>query len=229
VFILDGAETMRWDYANIFLKILEEPPETSTLILIAPNPYLLLPTIRSRCLHFFFAPLPAEQIERFLKQHTKLRARELKLAAQLSGGSPGVALVLDLAESLRLRRQALHLLELALPGRALREVFEQTAELAKSEKGSFDYLLEVLYTLLIDLLHLSQGPKKCILRNPDLRGELEALSEKANLEWVAWTVGALDQLYGRLRRNINRQLALDALAVSSGSHAGRLESGPGQD
>src|SRR5437899_5274535 len=27
VFILDGADTMRWDLANIFLKILEEPPE----------------------------------------------------------------------------------------------------------------------------------------------------------------------------------------------------------
>src|ERR1700733_5775838 len=52
VFILDGAETMRWDYASIFLKILEEPPESATLILLAPNPYQLLPTIRSRCLQF---------------------------------------------------------------------------------------------------------------------------------------------------------------------------------
>src|SRR4029077_16957073 len=43
VFIIDGADTMRWDHANIFLKILEEPPETATLILLAPNPYFLLP------------------------------------------------------------------------------------------------------------------------------------------------------------------------------------------
>src|SRR6201987_5955534 len=48
VFILDGAETMREDYANIFLKILEEPPETATLILISTQPYRLLTTIRSR-------------------------------------------------------------------------------------------------------------------------------------------------------------------------------------
>src|SRR2546425_2668569 len=33
VFILDGAETMRWDVANVFLKILEEPPGSATLIL----------------------------------------------------------------------------------------------------------------------------------------------------------------------------------------------------
>jgi len=58
VFILDGAETMRWDVANVFLKILEEPPGSATLILTAPSPYALLPTIVSRCLQFHFAPLP---------------------------------------------------------------------------------------------------------------------------------------------------------------------------
>src|SRR5207253_4563869 len=68
VFILDGAETMRWDLANIFLKILEEPPESATLILLAPNPYLLLSTIRSRCLQFYFAPLSTEQLEEILKR-----------------------------------------------------------------------------------------------------------------------------------------------------------------
>src|SRR5581483_2834857 len=35
VFILEGADTMRWDAANVFLKILEEPPGTATLILTA--------------------------------------------------------------------------------------------------------------------------------------------------------------------------------------------------
>src|ERR1700683_382560 len=57
VFILDNAATMRWDIANVFLKILEEPPESATLILLAPNPFLMLPTIRSRCLQFAFSPL----------------------------------------------------------------------------------------------------------------------------------------------------------------------------
>src|SRR5258708_27378892 len=58
VFILDGAETMRWDVANVFLKILEEPPSSSTLILTAPSPYALLPTIVSRRLQFHLGPLP---------------------------------------------------------------------------------------------------------------------------------------------------------------------------
>src|SRR6202045_903443 len=67
VFIIDGAETMRWDHANIFLKILEEPPETASLILLAPNPHLLLSTIRSRCLQFFFSPLAQDQVEQVLR------------------------------------------------------------------------------------------------------------------------------------------------------------------
>ena len=56
VFILDGAETMRSDVANVFLKILEEPPGSATLILTAPSPFSLLPTILSRCMQFHFAP-----------------------------------------------------------------------------------------------------------------------------------------------------------------------------
>nr|HEV7954962.1 hypothetical protein [Candidatus Acidoferrales bacterium] len=38
VFIMDGADTMRWTDADVFLKILEEPPECATLILLAPTP-----------------------------------------------------------------------------------------------------------------------------------------------------------------------------------------------
>ncbi len=217
VFLLDGAETMRWDYANIFLKVLEEPPETALLILIAPNPNLLLPTIRSRCLQFFLAPLTPSEIEAFLKGRAKLKAAERKLAAQLAGGSPGAALALDLTESLRLRREVLTLVERALDGRSFGEVFAQTAQLAKSEKERFENILELFYSLLHDLLELLQGPQNSVLGNPDLKQELEALSKKASPAWVARTVEGVDELYGRLRRNINRQLGLDALAVRLGS------------
>src|SRR4029077_16705559 len=47
IFILDGADTMRWTDADVFLKILEEPPESATLILLATSPDSLLQTISS--------------------------------------------------------------------------------------------------------------------------------------------------------------------------------------
>jgi DNA polymerase-3 subunit delta' len=216
VFLLDGAETMRWDYANIFLKILEEPPESATLILIAPSADDLLPTIQSRCLQFYFAPLPVKEVESFLKERTKLRPAERRLAAQLSGGSPGAALALDLAESIRLRRSLLRILERSLEGNSYGEVFAQTAQLTKGEGVAFENLLEMFYSLVTDLLELSHNPSNCTLRNPDLRQELERLGDRARLDWFREAVQRLDELHSRLRRNINRGLGLDALAVTLG-------------
>src|SRR5215468_10669349 len=97
VFILDGAETMRWDVANVFLKILEEPPGSATLILTAPSPYALLPTIVSRCLQFHFAPLPQSAVESILREKTTRKPSDLKLAAKLAEGSPGLAMEMDVA------------------------------------------------------------------------------------------------------------------------------------
>src|SRR6202050_5356870 len=91
VFILDGADTMRWNDADLFLKILEEPPESATLILLATTPDSLVSTIRSRCLPFHFAPVSTGHIEEFLKIHSRATPGERKLVAQLSGGSPGAA------------------------------------------------------------------------------------------------------------------------------------------
>jgi DNA polymerase-3 subunit delta' len=57
VFIIDEAEKFRDESANSILKTLEEPPDTSILILVTSRPNDLLPTIRSRCQMYRFAPL----------------------------------------------------------------------------------------------------------------------------------------------------------------------------
>lgn len=214
IFILDGANTMRWNDADLFLKILEEPPESATLILLAPSPDSMLPTIRSRCLQFHLAPVAVEEIDAFLKARSDKKPAERKLAAQLAGGSPGAALEMNLDESTRLRRSILKLLETAIQGGKSSELFAATAQLAKQEKESFENVLGLLYSLLNDLLELSQGPKNSFSRNPDLQAELQALSRKIDFEWVLRATQGLDQLESRLRRNIGRQLGLDSLLVS---------------
>ncbi len=214
VFIVDGVDTMTPQNSNLFLKVLEEPPESSTLILLAPSPYVLLDTIQSRCLQFFFAPLPNEKVEAFLKERSELKPAERKLAAQLSGGSPGAALGLDLAESARNRRDALRYIEQAVNGKKFGEIFALTAQFAKDEKENFANLLGVLYSLFNDLLVLSLGPATSELRNPDLKTELQALSRQAELEWVTQAVAQLDEVQARVRRNVSRQLGLDALAAT---------------
>jgi DNA polymerase-3 subunit delta' len=214
LFILDGADTMRWNDADVFLKILEEPPESATLILLAPTPDSLLPTIRSRSLQFHFAPVPVDQIDRFLKDAGHAKPAERNLIARLSSGSPGAALAFDLERSQRLRRSVLNLLERATAGEKYGAVFAATAQLAKQENESFENVLQVLYSLLTDLLEFPLSPKSRVPRNPDLQAEIETLGKKVNGDWVSRATHGVDVLEGRLRRNIGRQLGLDALLVS---------------
>jgi DNA polymerase III subunit delta' len=216
VFILDGANTMRWNDADVFLKILEEPPECATLILLAPSPDSVLPTIRSRCLQFHFAPVPADQIEAFLKERRQMKPAERKLAAVLSDGSPGAALSVDLAESARLRATVLRLLQRAAAGEKYGEIFAATAQLAKKEKESFENVLGLFYSLLTDLAESSQCPKCTLLRNSDLHREVDTLGQRVGLEWILKATRNLDALESSLRRNVGRQLGLDALVVSLG-------------
>ncbi len=222
VFILDGAETMRWDVANVFLKILEEPPSSATLILTAPSPYALLPTIVSRCLQFHFAPLPQAAVEKILKEKTHRKPAEIKLAAQLAEGSPGLAIEMDVDAAADRRRNALRILERAAQGEGFAQLFSDTSALAKDRESSFEDQIGVFYGLLTDLLELTSKLKEPILRNAPLAKELESLGKSVDSAWVLRAIAGFDELYAGARRNLNRQLGLDALAASlapASSHA----------
>ena len=49
IVIIDAADNLNPNAANALLKMLEEPPERTTLLLICHQPTRLLPTIVSRC------------------------------------------------------------------------------------------------------------------------------------------------------------------------------------
>ncbi len=214
IFLLEGAETMAEAHSNAFLKILEEPPETSTLVLMTARPDALLPTIRSRCLQFHFAPLGMADVERVLEEHKKMAPAARRLAAQLSRGCPGAALEINLEESRRLRQDALELVERAAAGREFTEVFQLTAQLTKGEGMAFENLLELFYNLFHDLLDAVTGVSTPALRNPDLQGEIEALAKRVSADWVGRAVSRLDALSSGIRRNTNRQLGLDSMAAA---------------
>jgi DNA polymerase III subunit delta' len=214
VFILDGAETMRSDVSNVFLKILEEPPGSATLILTAPSPFNLLPTIVSRCMQFHFAPLPQSEVENILKAKGSLKPAEIKLAAQLSEGSPGLASEMNVEAVVERRRAILRILEHAARGQGFSQLFAATNQLAKDRESSYEDLLGDFYGLLSDLLELSAGLRSPQLRNPNLAKELEALARTVNSDWVMRAISGIDELAAGARRNLNRQLGMDALAAS---------------
>jgi len=95
--IIDPAALMNPSAQNALLKTLEEPPADSLIVLITPNAGGLLPTLRSRCLRFSFAPLPRQDVAKFLQATRNIGARDADFLAAMSAGSIGVAAGLDQA------------------------------------------------------------------------------------------------------------------------------------
>ena len=64
VAIVDPIDDLQRDGANALLKILEEPPPRTMLLLISQSPGRELPTIRSRCRRLLLRPLAADDVAR---------------------------------------------------------------------------------------------------------------------------------------------------------------------
>lgn len=90
VAIIDAADEMNTAAANALLKLLEEPPRDTLILLVAHQPARLLPTIRSRCRTLRLAPLaPAQMAQVLAGMGIEDEAEAL---AALSDGSVGEAL-----------------------------------------------------------------------------------------------------------------------------------------
>ena len=91
VVIVDTADELNVAAANALLKLLEEPPEGATLLLISHQPSGLLPTIRSRCRELRLASLSPSDLSQALGQAGMVTDNPSGLAV-LSGGSAGEAI-----------------------------------------------------------------------------------------------------------------------------------------
>jgi len=85
VVILTPAEAMNINAANSLLKVLEEPPADSVLILVSHQPQLLSATIRSRCARFEFRPPSLSVAEDWLQKEGVKRDVIPDLLAAASG------------------------------------------------------------------------------------------------------------------------------------------------
>lgn len=93
VVIVDSADDLNTSSANALLKILEEPPLKSILLLISHSPGKLLPTIRSRCAKIALKPLTEQEVAVLLRRYKpSLNENEVKGLAKISAGSIGRAL-----------------------------------------------------------------------------------------------------------------------------------------
>lgn len=92
VVIVDAADEMNTQAANALLKLLEEPPERVTFLLVTHQPARLLPTIRSRCRELRLASLgPAEMAQALEAAGVMLEDEDAAGLTALAGGSVGEA------------------------------------------------------------------------------------------------------------------------------------------
>jgi len=206
--------------ANSLLKVLEEPPEHTSLILLTENPQELLPTIRSRTVLHRLGALPAADLESLLaRRRPGLKPKDRALAARLAEGAVGRALTLDLDAYLLSRQDALILLRNALKEPDYTQLFQATEKYRAGADGQEKTLnlLRATGSLLEDLLLIVAGTPG-LIRNLDLESDLARIARESSLtiDWVDSAARALVQVESGMRRNLLRSLSLDAMAASLG-------------
>ncbi len=93
VVIVDAADEMNVNAANALLKLLEEPPARTTILLVSHQPSRLLPTIRSRCRTLRLSPLSAaDMAEAMTQAGAQVEPAQALALAELSSGSVGAAI-----------------------------------------------------------------------------------------------------------------------------------------
>ena len=109
VVIVDAVDDLAREGANALLKVLEEPPARTLLLLISHSPGRELATIRSRCRRLLLRPLAQDDVVRALAAATGRDAEEAELseAAAAAAGSVSRALALLDGPALALRQRVL--------------------------------------------------------------------------------------------------------------------------
>jgi DNA polymerase III subunit delta' len=215
-FTIFTASTFMKEAANSLLKLLEEPPEHTTLILLAENPQELLPTIRSRAVMHRLGALPAAELEALLAaRRPQLKPQERALTARLAEGAVGRALSLELDAWLESRQDALVILHTALREPDYTQLFHATETYRGGAEGQEKTLnlLRAMGSLVEDLMLTAAGATH-LVRNVDLTAELERMAHGLSLDWIEGAARALVQVEQGMRRNLLRSLSLDAMAVS---------------
>lgn len=220
VFIIDDADRLREEAANSLLKTLEEPPPTSTIILLTSRPDALLLTIRSRAQRLNFTPLSTAEMEKFLTANYPRPAADTQLLARVTEGRIGQATAFDLSVYRQERRTLIELLELLATGQNRFRLLKAAEYIGKKERDEFEKVLALLSTLLRDVFLLAAGGAPAVIVNIDVADQLGQLATKVGVRRAMVWSEKIDEVRKRLRVNINRQIAMEAALLSLNDDSG---------
>ncbi|UCD72232.1 MAG: DNA polymerase III subunit delta' [Syntrophobacterales bacterium] len=209
VCIFSGSDRLRQEAANALLKILEEPPLHTVMILLAANLDLILPTIASRCQKIPFNPLPFDRIAEVVRSRLELQREEAHILASHADGSLGKALHADLDFVLRARREIIEKI-IDLPSYGAEQILGLAEELST---GSEDLpkLLTMIHSWYRDLLTYKERGGGAHLINIDLSQEIQKVAPRTNTPSLIHRMEVIQGALWNLDRNANRQITLEAM------------------
>lgn len=158
VVIIDPVDALGTSAANAILKILEEPPPRTVLMLISHAPGRLLPTIRSRCRTVKIPPLSPDQFTSVMRHVCPtLEGSEIKALAQLSAYSPGVALEIYEQGGIALYEQLIDLL-VTLPSLDFRAVHGLAEQIGTGKVHSnWQLFTQLILSLFSRIVMMGEG------------------------------------------------------------------------
>lgn len=208
VWIIEKADSLTLEAANSLLKILEEPPAETVLILISPAQGKLLPTILSRCRIIRFLPLSSKEIEEIIAEHLPQNPEKIHLLARLARGKVGEALRLIKEEGILENRE--EILDSLGKERKIEEIFNLAAKWANYNKEELERILDMMLFWFRDLLILKQGGDRWLI-NEDKTGELKKQKEKYSFLDIKQIIEVIEKTRYYLKSNVNQRLALEAM------------------
>lgn len=214
VFVIGDAEAMvpqaaSQEAANAFLKLLEEPPGDTWIVLTSSRRGALLPTVRSRVLSLRVPPLGRERVEAFLVEEADVEPGEAEAVARRSRGSIGRALAELQGEGDEARERAEALLSAALSPRP-RDRWRFAAGVGPSgARAEFHDVLEGVGELLRDLMTISlEQPARGF--DPE-RARRVSGDAPPDPEALARALGRVEAAREEARRNVNPQVVAATL------------------
>lgn len=188
IVIVDGVEEMNVNAANALLKVLEEPPPRTVLLLVTHAPGRLLPTIRSRCCQLRLSPLEPELVGSLLKQYCPdMGNAEAETLGGLADGSIGRALSLAQNGGVEIHRDLVKLLA-SLPDLDMKTAHKFADRLARREaEPQWRTAVELTARSLSDLVGAAARGEDLQRRGYSAAdaGSLQRLAERASLDrWI---------------------------------------------
>ena len=224
VFLIEDAHKLNEQSENALLKVLEEPPHTSHIVLLTSRPGMLLPTIHSRCQMIRFSPVSPPEIETYLLQNKFASAAEARIRARVARGSVGRAIDSEFAEYLEMRKAMFRILQaLALNDDRIQLLRSSEEFNDARHKDEYEARLDILEALIRDAWMLAlHAPEEGVV-NEDLLPELRKISQRLDSRRPAGWISQIEEMREQLIVNINRKAATDSLLLTMAAAAPPLE------